>query len=88
MSTYRLDPINLIDRRWQASSIKETVWAGADNPNEARQIVAAKTLVAIRADLGAPKPLSPWLDDHLSMCALETSRTDIPKGTLITAPGK
>lgn len=43
MPVYRLDPIGLSDPNWQASSVMEMVFASAETPLKARELVAAKT---------------------------------------------
>lgn len=88
MGVYRLDPMNLADPRWQASSVKEMVWAGADSPDKARELVASKTLKATAVVPHAPILMSPWFDDQLATCVWEPSKNDVPKGTVVTADGK
>ncbi len=88
MAAYRLDPINLTDPRWQASSVTEMVWAGADSPDKARELVASKTLKSTAVRPGAPMLISPWYDDQLATCVWEPSKKDVPKGTVVTADGK
>jgi hypothetical protein len=91
MSVYRLDPIKLGDLRWQASTVKECLWAAAATPDRAREIVAARTAVVIAiapSGQSAPTLQSPWLDDAITTCVLETSRNDVPDGAVIAADGR
>ena len=90
MSVYRLDPINLTDRSWELSSVKEAVWAGAQTPTAARDLVALKSLHSIRKPLSdfQPIPNSPWLNDKLTSCVLYTDKKDIPDGTVMTLLGR
>jgi len=87
MNVYRLDPIDLAHLRWKVSSRRETVWAGAANPDEARQLVASKTIQTPKDDRVAVRLMSPWLDDRLTSCVLEPSRTDVPDGVVVDAKG-
>jgi hypothetical protein len=91
MSVYRLDPIKLNHPRWEASTIKETVWVIAENPKEARDLVAAKTLHLTAIQIEQPLLLSPWIDDKISVCVLQTEPTNHPSpkpGTVINAQGR
>jgi hypothetical protein len=88
-NVYRLDPIDLQNPRWSASRIKKAVWAAADSPDEARRLVAGRTAQAVPAKPGAPKAgPSPWLDDGITTCVWEPSRTDIAKGSVVDAQGR
>ena len=88
MAAYRLDPINPNHPSWQLSSINECVWAGAATPSAARDLVAAKTGLAMAVKPGFPPMLrSPWQDDSLTTCVLDPSRTDVPEHSVITANG-
>jgi hypothetical protein len=90
MKTYRLDPIpsTVSNARWQKSSVRECVWVTAENPNEARKKVALATLQFTHVEPGAPILYSPWYDDALAMCVMDTSRTDVREDAVITANGK
>jgi hypothetical protein len=89
MQAYRLDPIDPKDPRWLASSIKERVWTMAHSDGEARNMVAAKTAIAAKpTERYAVIRRSPWLDDKLALCVLDTSRKDVPEGAVITANGR
>jgi hypothetical protein len=84
MTVFRLDPFphRLTDPRWQASTVTELIFVGATTDQEARALAAQRTLTA------AVGLQSPWLDDHLTSCVIETSKTDVPVGTVITADGQ
>lgn len=89
MKVYRLNPIRLNNRRWELSFIKESVWVSAVTPNKAREIVGVKTLVVnVPDNRFRPKLQSPWLDDFLASCVLDTSRNNLPPGDVITANGQ
>ena len=89
MSVYRLDPINLADPSWELSSVKEAVWAGAQTPAEARDLVALKAVCAMQRPMGSPKPApaSPWHEDKVTSCVLYPDKKDIPEGTVMTLLG-
>lgn len=90
MHIYRLDPVFPLDARWaQLSSISEAVWTGADNASEARENVAAKTAIPDKpATAHAPLEASPWLNDLLCTCVMETDSIEVPKGSVVTATGR
>jgi len=88
MNAYRLDPIDLAHLRWKASSIREVVWAAADSPEEARKLVAAKTVRVPDASQTSAKLASPWLDDRLTSCVWEPSRADLPDGAVVDSRGR
>ncbi len=90
MPTYRLDPIDSTDPRWRAQSyVTECVWVSADTPGQARDLVAGRTAVA-RASTGPHAPIhpAPWLDESMSICVLDTSRTDVPIGIVMRVDGR
>lgn len=88
MNAYRLDPIDLAHERWKASSIGEVVWAVADSPEEARKLVAAKTVRVPDASQMSAKLASPWLDDRLTSCLWEPSRADLSDGAVVDSLGR
>ena len=47
MNIYRLDPIDPNDPSWQNSIEKDSVWACAPTPKEARDLVAEKTKAGV-----------------------------------------
>jgi len=87
---YRLSPIphTLHDRRWQQSNTKEEVWVWAETPEDAREVTAGVTLKAAPMIPGAVLMPSPWLDDALTICTLEPSKTDVPKGKVVKSNGE
>lgn len=90
MGVYRLDPnpLNLDHPSWQASSIKEAVWAGAESPNAARELVARLTMQLVQpATKFAPKILSPWLDSAITSCVWYPEMSHTPDGTVMTVVG-
>jgi hypothetical protein len=89
MPVYRLDPINLSDARWRTmSSIKECVWVEADTPEQARDLVAGRTAIAVAPTVRfAPIQRSPWLDESLSLCVMDRPAIDVPKGEIVKADG-
>jgi hypothetical protein len=74
MSVYRLDPINLNDPCWQASSVKELLFVGANNDKEAREFAAQQTTAMVSPARFAAKLHSPWLDAKITSCVLESSK--------------
>jgi hypothetical protein len=90
VSIFRLDPIltGQNDPKWESSHIKEVVWARATTPAKAREVVAIKTLTVIPRRSDDLTLLSPWCDDRLATCVLDTARTDILAGAVIRADGK
>jgi hypothetical protein len=89
MQIYRLDPILPLDARWaRLSSISEAVWTGADTASRARENVAAETAISFEPVAGhAQLERSPWLNDRLSTCVIETDSIEVPKGSVVTTTG-
>jgi hypothetical protein len=91
MSVYRLSPISttLGGRRWRTSCVNDVVWVLAETPGKARERVASAT-VGFSRPTGrfAPRVQSPWLNEALALCVLDTSKTDVPDGVVITAHGR
>lgn len=83
MAIFRLDPITLDDVRWEASTVKESLWVCASTAARARQLVAAQTLPVNGAKLH-----SPWLVDALTTCEREPWTRDVPVGTVIRADAR
>ncbi|MGO8800394.1 MAG: hypothetical protein ACLQE9_03170 [Roseiarcus sp.] len=84
MNVYRLDPIEPGDPSWRNSIEKDSVWAGAATPGEARRLVADKTRPDTREAAGLK---SPWLDEALTSCVWQPSMTLIRGGTVVRADG-
>jgi hypothetical protein len=84
MNIYRLDPIDAAHPSWQYSREKETLWAGAPAPHDARDLVAAKTGFAINS---ATERRSPWQNEDVTSCIREPSMTHILAGTVVRADG-
>ena len=86
MNIYRLVPINEKHPAWRLSTEKESVWASAPTPTEARELVAAKTKTG--GQVATARTLySPWLDEALASCVLEPSMTHVHSGTVVRADG-
>jgi hypothetical protein len=84
MNVYRFDPIDPGDPSWRNSIEKDSVWASAPTPSDARKLVADKT----RLDgQGAAALKSPWQDESLTSCVREPSMTHIRAGTVVRADG-
>ena len=81
MSIYRLDPIDPGHPSWKNSDEKDTVWAGAPTPQDARDLVAAKTA------LGGPGAESPWRNERVTSCALEPTMWQVSAGTVVREDG-
>jgi hypothetical protein len=76
------------DPKWEKSPhIKESVWAGAPTLEKARELVDLKTLTFTPARPPRLIVYSPWLDDQLTTCDLDTART-VSEGEVIRANGK
>jgi hypothetical protein len=88
LSVYRLDPINFTDPCWQASSVKELLFVGANNDNAAREFAAQKTTMMVPRARFPAKLHSPWLDAKITSCGLETSKHDVAEGQVVTASGR
>ena len=92
MSVYRLSPISttLGRRRWRTSRVNDVVWVLAETSGKARERVASATVEFSRPTRRfAPIIVqSPWLDEALALCVLDTSKTDVPDGVVITAHGR
>ncbi len=84
MNVYRLDPIDPGDPSWRNSVEKDSVWAGAATPNDARKLVAEKTRLDAQGAAGLE---SPWRDAALTSCVGEPSMTHIRAGTVVRADG-
>jgi hypothetical protein len=91
MLTYRLDPINPSDPQWDAlSTIKQMVWVSAPHGGKARDLVAGKTAKLTPTTRYAPKQVaqSPWLDDKMATCVLDTAKAGVPEGAVMLANGQ
>ncbi len=91
MNVWRLDPIphRLNDLRWQASSYKSGVWAGAASPDDARDLVARKSVSSMTPrGVYEPKPISPWYDSNLVSCVADKPQIEVPLGTVIKFDGE
>lgn len=84
MGVYRLDPINPDHPSWRHSEEKETVWACAPTPQEARDLVAAKTGFAGYDPRG---DASPWLDAAVTSCVCESTPIDLRAGDVVREDG-
>jgi|GEM_PF-1729732 len=90
MNVYRLDPIDLSATSWIKSTVKQTIWVGAETPTKAREWASLRTHKAVSYPVESiePIPLSPWQDDKVTSCVWEPSRDDVPNKMVITADGK
>jgi hypothetical protein len=89
MSVYRLEAISRgrKDPRWARSHVKGMVWAGAATPEAARKLVALKTSTYAPPHADRLVIHSPWYDDRLATCVLDTARTDVPEGMVLRGDG-
>jgi hypothetical protein len=89
MPVYRLDPINLNDPKWRTSTEDTSLWASAAHEGAARDLVAMKTTaVSSPSERHAWLTQSPWYDYRLTTCTLDTSKGQIPDGTVIRVDGR
>lgn len=84
MNIYRLDPIDSNHPSWQNSVEKDSVWASAPTPKEARDLVAEKTKPGVQGAIGFK---SPWQDEAVTSCVWEPSMTYIDPWTVARADG-
>jgi hypothetical protein len=88
MGVYRLDPIDPNDPAWRRSSEKGALWVCALTPGKARILVANRTPEFLEPNpRGTFGSFSPWLHEHLATCVLDTSKGQIPDGTVKRADG-
>jgi hypothetical protein len=87
---FRLDPIDPNNPVWaELSTISHAVLTRADSAGKARQVVANKTVVGrTPKEPHAPIPRSPWLDDKLSLCVMQTNEHDIAEGAVVGLDGR
>lgn len=84
MNIYRLDPIEFGDASWRYSKEKDSVWACAPTPEEARNLVASKSGLGAFDGTG---PRSPWQDDTVTSCILQPSMTLMSAGEVVREDG-
>ncbi len=86
MNIYRLDPIDAKHPSWAMSAEKETLWAAAATPDEARSLVAAKTRTGSAG--GSPDTRkSPWQDAAVTSCVWDPTLSHVRDGTVERADG-
>ncbi len=83
MKIYRLDPIESADPSWANSIERDSIWASAATPNDARNLVAERT----RLDAQGAEAQSPWRDEALTSCVWEPSMSHLRAGTVVRADG-
>jgi hypothetical protein len=90
MPVFRLAPIDIraSDEKWQASTLKEPLWVEARDDLAARHLVEAATLTMVDVRPGRRLLFSPWLDDVVTSCWVDTDATTPPVGHLATASGR
>jgi hypothetical protein len=84
MTVYRLAPIDGDHSSWKYSVEKAHVWACAQTPADARDLVAAKTGFFRLAEPGA---VSPWKDERVTSCVEEPTMTYPSPGDVIREDG-
>jgi hypothetical protein len=84
MKVYRLSPIDGDDPSWKYSVEKAHVWATAQNPADARDLVAARTGFYKLAEPGA---VSPWKNERVTSCVEEPTMTYPSPGEVIREDG-
>jgi hypothetical protein len=89
MNIYRLDQIKHNDSSLELSTVKECILVGAESANAARDLAALNTMQCKTISPGySPKRRSPWLDDAVTRCVWDTSRTDLQMGDAVTSAGQ
>ena len=84
MNIYRLDPIDPGHSCWQYLEEKNSVWAGAPTPRQARDLVAATTGFA---RLGMTGARSPWQDEAVTSCVPQPTMTLLRAGDVVRQDG-
>lgn len=82
MTIYRLDPLDPGHRSWTNSDEKDSVWASAETPEAARELVADKTKLGDE-DAGE----SPWRLEAVTSCVVEPTMTHVDAGTVVRGDG-
>jgi hypothetical protein len=85
MSVYRLNPIDPKDASWGFSTEQGCVWAGAETPTQARELVARKT--GSGAAERSSSAQSPWLKATVTSCVAEPTMTHVPIGMVVRPDG-
>ena len=77
MPIWKLEPKNLTQRDWNASTYKNTVIVRAQDEKEARNLATQAFGIAVERQAGEPIPIIPWGQDWLVNCSrLEDSKYD------------
>ncbi len=84
MKVYRLEPIDVDHPSWKYSVEQSQVWACAQSPADARDLVAARTGFFKLAEPGAA---SPWKDERVTSCVEEPTMSYPSPGQVIREDG-
>jgi hypothetical protein len=87
MTVFYLEPSEINDPSWQASSLKEGCWTEASTEAMARHQVECATFAMVPAQSGTEVVLSPWVQPQLANCRVDNSR-QIPSGQVLSNTGK
>ena len=82
MNVYRLEPVDSDHASWRHTIEQEMVWACAATPEEARRLVAEKTVAP-----GSGVDQSPWLDSKASSCILDPTMKLFDAGDVVRQDG-
>jgi hypothetical protein len=82
MNVYRLEPADPDHPSWRHTIEQELVWACAATPEQARQLVATKSVAP-----GSEVVQSPWLDPKASSCVLDETMKLFDAGDVVRQDG-
>jgi hypothetical protein len=87
MTVFFLEPRELSDPSWQASSLKESCWTEASTEAMARHQVECATFIMVPAQSGSEVVNSPWVQPRLASWRIDSHR-QIPSGKVLGETGK
>ena len=84
VNIYRLAPIDARHSSWRHCEERDTVWACARTPQRARDLVTAKTGFAAP---DANEIKSPWQDETVTSCVLDSTMSLMDADTVVRQDG-
>jgi hypothetical protein len=89
MTIFFLEPLELSDPSWQASSLKESCWTEATTEAVARHQVECATFIMVApAQPESEVVKSPWVQPRLSSRRIDNSQCQLPSGKVLGKTGK